>query len=520
MAELELQVFPGYDWQDGEKVTYEKLRQTARPAVRSVVDLEVGEFNYFQNGNLYGEQWLTAGPQTVTVGESAALARHWWVRPSGGSVQMERSGLVPDNKSFYSLLITGAASVTVVNVGQRIERDLAATLRRQVTLSIWLRNDTGASFAPVLKLRTCNSINAFAAVTERISTALQTCPNAAWTQLVWTADLKAVTDLVNGFELMLEIPSGFLNAASKSIGIARGKLQIGGVVTSFVDERPTNWAYGKNLIINGGFNVAARGNSFNTPANQSYTLDRWQVIYDGTIGTFVVSKNALTQADRVIVPGTSFLRWNHTAAGSGSTLRRIRQFVENLQRFQGRKVTLSFWARSSGAINVTTFISGVYGTGGSPSSAETLGSQVNSITTGWQRFTQTLTVPDFAGKTFGTDGPHTSALLIWFAMPLNVTFQFDLAGVQLEMGGEATPFEYVTPDVEEMACARYFLGLNNCIVNIMLERYTLIFPTCMRVVPTVSGGGAGFVAGLLTRFSCTPSQDVRAIVDLSFNAEF
>jgi hypothetical protein len=464
MAELELQVFPGYDWQDGEKVTYEKLRQTARPVVRSVVDLEVGEFNYFQNGNLYGEEWLTVGPQTVLNGRYAAWARHWWVRPSGGNVQVERSSLVPDNKSFYSLLVTGAAGVTVVNVGQRIERDLAATLRRQVTLSIWLRNDTGASFTPVLKLRTCDAVNDFLQVTERISTALQVCPNTTWTQLVWTADLQAVADLVNGFEVMLEMPSGVLNAASKSVGVARGKLQIGGAATSFVEDRMPRCP-GKNLIINGSFNVAQRGVTLGFGTGVRYMADRWAV---NSVGSTMAAGLVGFSTGQTEVPGAprSYHQTAVTSVSGAGNFAVLLQPIEDVRLVSGQTLTLSFWAKADAAKSVSLELVQRFGTGGSPSSdVNTFLGKVN-VSTVWQKFTITFEAPSISGKTLGTNGNSHANINFW--MDAGSSFngrtgslghqsgQWDFAQVQLEYGAVATDYERVPFALEFLLCQRYY----------------------------------------------------------------
>src|SRR5690606_6592910 len=147
-----------------------------------------------------------------------------------------------------------------------------------------------------------------------------------------------------------------------------------------------------------------RGTSFSTPASNSYTADRFKVSYDGTIGTFSVSRQAfaLGQTD---VPGQPlyFLRWDHTVAGSGSTQRLLSQPIESVRSLAGGKATVSFWAKADSARTLDVAFFQNFGTGGSPSTGVQVSAQNASLTTSWQRFDLTFDIPSISGKTLGTN---------------------------------------------------------------------------------------------------------------------
>lgn len=242
----------------------------------------------------------------------------------------------------------------------------------------------------------------------------------------------------------------------------------GKVVTA--DQIPQAMYIGRrNLAINGGFDVWQRGAggaaTFSTPTSGDYTADRWAVEYDGTIGTFIVSQVELTQAQRASYvtafgspPPSYGLRWNHTSAGSGQTIKKLRTRIENLRQFQGIKVRVSFSAFvASGTADVSLYTEYGFGTGGAPSSVD-VGPTAGAftLTTSRQRFEATLTISDFSGKTFGTDGPHTSYLEIGLDLPLNSAHDMTINDFQVEFGEVTTPFERRAVADVLRDCFRYY----------------------------------------------------------------
>jgi hypothetical protein len=213
----------------------------------------------------------------------------------------------------------------------------------------------------------------------------------------------------------------------------------------------------RNRVINGRMDYWQRGTSFATPASNSYTADRFKVNYDGTIGTFSVSRQAfaLGQTD---VPGRPvyFMRWDHTVAGSGSTQRLLSQPIESVRTLAGGKASVTFWAKADSARTLGVAFFQNFGTGGSPSAGVQVATQNASLTTSWQRFDLTFDIPSISGKTLGTN--NNDLLLLEFFMPLNVVMTIDIASVMVVEGESAGDFELAGRDLptELFLCRRYY----------------------------------------------------------------
>lgn len=204
----------------------------------------------------------------------------------------------------------------------------------------------------------------------------------------------------------------------------------------------------RNFIINGAFDVWQRGVDFQNV--DGYGPDRW-VCFNragaGGSGSFTQQPFPVGQTD---VPGgpTYFGRLTQST-GVASPLVGGEQRIEDVTRLAGREVTLSFWARADTAASLHPSYRQDFGSGGSTAVTGGLGTM--SLTTSWQRFTITSTLPGVAGKTVGGG----NFLALQFDMPASWTGHVDLANVQLEAGPSATPFERRPIGIERLLCQRY-----------------------------------------------------------------
>jgi len=150
-----------------------------------------------------------------------------------------------NNLSRYSLELQGAEGVTTVDVDQRIEAANIHMVKGTVSFSAYVYNGSGSAFTPTLFMGTPSASDNFTTVTVRNNggsgDALQECADSAWTQVSWTADISAYTDLAYGLEVRLQIPSGSL-VASDTVRLAQVKLERSSTVTVFL---PLN--YGDEL---------------------------------------------------------------------------------------------------------------------------------------------------------------------------------------------------------------------------------------------------------------------------------
>ncbi len=242
-----------------------------------------------------------------------------------------------------------------------------------------------------------------------------------------------------------------------------------------------------NQIINGNFRLWQRGTSFT--ATGIYSADRWRNDFGGGSPAYTVSRQAHT-VGQTDVPGEPefFLRHDQTTAStSGSPL--LRQFIENVRTLAGQEVTLSFYAKSSKAITISSRFDQEFGSGGSAAVSGTL--ENHNITTSWQKFSQTFTTASISGKTIGTG----SSLQILFILTDNDTYQFDISQVQVEKGTFTTDFEQRPIGQELLLAQRYYWSMgseNGAVIGVAALQSSAIgflgvfYPIEMRVVPTVT----------------------------------
>jgi hypothetical protein len=225
----------------------------------------------------------------------------------------------------------------------------------------------------------------------------------------------------------------------------------GGAVAPFVA--------GKNAIINGAMDIWQRGTSFTTTSGVAYTADRWNSWAVSGGGSVTTTRQ--TVSDTTNLPSIQYCTKFQRVAGNTSTsLLSFFYTAESADsyRFAGQTVTLSFYAKRGANFSSTSniLVSGVRtGTGTDQRMYDFTGNaeqnQNNTLTTTWQRFTQTATVASnvteialqfyYAGV--GTAGADDS---------------FSITGVQLELGSQATPFARASGSIggELALCQRYY----------------------------------------------------------------
>lgn len=229
-------VTPGYVFGADESVTYAKLNALGQPVVSlttELFNLITGFKNGFINGNFQVWQRGTSA-KTCTAGAKTWRADRWFCRPTGGNPTYQRSTSLPGAAvAAYSAKLTGAASVTTVDFGQRIESsDAYSGWLRERTFSAWVYNDSGASFTPRLRIQTPSAADDYATNTNRLDAALQACPSGGWTQVSYTFDGSTLTNAANGVEIVLQIPDGALNSSGKAVYLTQFQCEPGATVTA------------------------------------------------------------------------------------------------------------------------------------------------------------------------------------------------------------------------------------------------------------------------------------------------
>ena len=239
----------------------------------------------------------------------------------------------------------------------------------------------------------------------------------------------------------------------------------------------------RNLIINGAMQVAQRGTSSTT--NGYASLDRWTNSHGG--GTVTQTQESLTGGDPYDDGHRNFLRATNTSAGSTAATDslQIYQVIESQDlASSGWKstssssfITLSAWVRSSLA---GTYYVRLYIYDGNKNYASAIALSADT----WEKIT--ITIQGASGNTvnndngagmfvniapyLGTDNTDSGFTLNQWAT-FSSTSQapdyaqnwrstgsatFDITGVQLEVGEQATPFEHRSFGDELARCQRYY----------------------------------------------------------------
>jgi hypothetical protein len=219
----------------------------------------------------------------------------------------------------------------------------------------------------------------------------------------------------------------------------------------------SNFAAGKNAIINGAFNVWQRGTTFTPTAGGGInTVDRFWQQFDVAPTTGSITQQTFTPGTAPVsgYEGQYFYRTTITTPGSSSYYI-LGQRIEDVRNFAGQTVTVSFWAKlNSGAISSARIrLTQNFGSGGSAS--VTQDNSYNYTPTGtWQRFSWTIAIPSISGKTVGT----SSYLQVDTVVAYTAANTVDTWGWQVEAGSVATAFQTATGTIqgELSAAQRYY----------------------------------------------------------------
>ena len=323
---------------------------------------------------------------------------------------------------------------------------------------------------------------------------------------------------------------GYLDGVTSGIqSQIDSKLSTSSASTIYAPITPTTQTGFRNKVINGGFDIWQRGSTFTSPTGGTYTADRWRGGGSGaTAGTFTFARTALGVTDLPLTEAGLTYYAKHTQTVAPSAKHNIENRIENVRTFAGKTVTLSFYARlNSGTMDLSFSIVQSLGTGGTgspttvfPTIKNSSGTTITTATSSWARYTATFTVPSLSGMTIGTAGDDYLSLSL--DTPSSGTWNFDIAGIQLEEGLFATPFEQRPIGMELALCQRYYLNLvepnSTTDFNFPVVREsttaaaaTVFLPVTMRTRPSISASNLGRMVMRDTSFNITGVPSVSAI---------
>ena len=222
----------------------------------------------------------------------------------------------------------------------------------------------------------------------------------------------------------------------------------------------------KNRLLNGSFNIAQRGTSFVSGANDddTYNLDRWYVLSDGNDAVDITQTTTVPTGAKYSI-GLDVETVNKKFG--------IAQIIENVNCYDaiGGNVTLSFQAKVSAttkldnvkcaviawsgtADSVTSDIISAWGAEGTNPTLIANATYENTpanlnVTTSWATYSVTANV----------DTASTSNIIVFIWSDVTDTTAGDflhITNAQLEVGTTATPFERRLYGQELANCMRYF----------------------------------------------------------------
>jgi hypothetical protein len=254
----------------------------------------------------------------------------------------------------------------------------------------------------------------------------------------------------------------------------------------------------RNGVLNSSFNVWQRGTSFT--ATSVYTADRW---YKAGNTPHTFSRQATN--DTTNLPNIQYCLRAQRDSGSALTgLVQLANMFETVNSipYAGKTVTFSFYARAGANYSPTSSALSAQvrtGTGtdqnlfsGYTGSATPI-TVAATLTTTWQRFSGTATFSSSA----------TEMCVYFEALPTGTAGAndyFEVTGVQIEVGNQASPYAPATPTyaTELAACQRYFNrfssssnAYNNFSTGNVRQTgagansyFNFFFPVEMRIAPT------------------------------------
>lgn len=270
----------------------------------------------------------------------------------------------------------------------------------------------------------------------------------------------------------------------------------------------------RNVIVNGAMTVAQRATSVTgvTETDGYKAVDRFQFwTYSG--GTYSLSQDSTAPSDFGYSHKVSNTATTSTVAGTGVSFRQ-RIEAQNLQQLayntaDAKDVTLSFWVRSTAT---GTWAVRIYNADSGRMVTKTYA--ISSANT-WEYKSIT-----FSGDTSGAinnDTGYAFEIAWWLAagtdftsgtptgnwetysitkeasgqtVQLNTGGDWQITGVQLEVGDTATPFEHRSYGDELLRCQRYYAEGSIVLSDTTPDRYhnRIDLPVDLRTSPTISTG--------------------------------
>jgi len=197
------------------------------PAARAkhLLERAGGFVNKFRNAAM--DIWQRGTSGTITAGSPSHTADGWVAGSTGANVAWSRQ--TGRALSAYALRLTGATSVTGIFVRQRIESFLCFPLAGQsVTVQARVYNNTGGAITPTITVKRAGSTDNWSSpATDVNAVSLQSCADAAWTQVSHTFTANAGSGV--GLEITLDFGNNF-GSGTKYVQVTEPDIRVGSYI--------------------------------------------------------------------------------------------------------------------------------------------------------------------------------------------------------------------------------------------------------------------------------------------------
>jgi len=203
----------------------------------------------------------------------------------------------------------------------------------------------------------------------------------------------------------------------------------------------------RNLIINGGMEVAQRGTSHT--GNGYGSIDRMFFNQSGATGT--MSQETFATGEGV----GGCVNYCKIDVTTGNNYGGLIYQVEKVSSLPTGRATFSFYAKGTNPTSGSYDVNIQLIPDGNNTFKTPLDSQV-TISDEWKRYSFTFEVPDYSGMTAETNSSKIYMRVVQHGSDTGTQpFELNITGLQLESGG-LTPFEKRSYGEELALCQRYF----------------------------------------------------------------
>lgn len=189
-----------------------------------------------------------------------------------------------------------------------------------------------------------------------------------------------------------------------------------------------------NIVVNGGFEVWQRGNTFNNVANGTFVSDHWKHDHSSSVLTCNITRETTIKDG-----GSASLKMDVTAVTSGTQCT-VYQYVENVTQLSGKTISVSARVRTNVGNKIRLELS------------DATSASYSAYHSGSGQF-ETLTVTRTMGTTTSIGDIHTGCGFNSDTVVVSTTY---IDSFMMVIGGTAVNYVPDDPEIELARCQRYF----------------------------------------------------------------